>query len=120
VQKQRRQASAKPASRALGIHDQQPPARLQHAGDLGQPLALQVVGQVVHHQAAEHYIKGSVGEGQRLDQPDLKIHHDALARRLGLRDGDHLGCGVDAGHNAAWASQRLGGQCDIAGATANL
>src|SRR4051794_8526582 len=67
----RREHPAKVPDRTLDVHNEEPSPGLQDASNLGETLAFQVVGQVVHHQAAEHDIKGGIRECQRLNYSHL-------------------------------------------------
>src|SRR2546421_6047220 len=75
-------------------------AGLEDTPYLGEARALEVIGQVVQHEAAGHEVERRSRERERLDQGDLEIDLGAGLRRLLLGDVDHLGGGVNAVHRA--------------------
>jgi hypothetical protein len=72
------------------------PAWSEDAADLQQPAVLQLVGQVVKHQAAEHHVEVVVRVRERLDRRDLEAHPDAGASGVAARERDHLRGRVDS------------------------
>ena len=106
------------AGRALEVQYQQPPTRLQHAPDFGQCQNLEVIGQMVHHQAAQHNVKGPSREVERLHKANSKINLHALARRLPAGHVHHFRRGVDAKNLSGGACSFPGGDAQVAGAAA--
>src|SRR5207248_8060566 len=90
------------------VHRQEAAAGLEDTPYLGEPRALEVLGQVVQHEAAGHEVERRIGERERLDQGDLEIDLGAGLRRLLPGDVDHLGGGVNALHLARSHARREG------------
>src|SRR5579859_2386627 len=74
----------------------------------------------MHHEAAEHDVKRSVGEGQRLDGCHTVV--DREVRPLGFLAGnaDHLGGRIDAAHQSARSGAGPGALGELAGAAADF
>src|SRR5215211_5755843 len=74
--------------RALEIGNHQPPADFEHTGDFSEPLTLESIRQMMHHQGREYDIKRLVGDGKMLDYPDLEIDWQVTPSsfRAGTRD----------------------------------
>ena len=53
----RNEAQSRIGTEGVVILDQQSPLGLEHTPDLGKPLTLELIGQVVHHQTAQHNIE---------------------------------------------------------------
>src|SRR5713101_3816021 len=97
--------------RAPGIDNQQAPSWFEHAGNFSQPLTLEVVRQVVHHQGTERDIERLVGEWELLDHPGLEVDLQAASSRFAAGTGEQLRRGINARHktccaNALFSDQR--------------
>jgi hypothetical protein len=101
------------------VHRHEAAAGLEDTPYLVEPRALEIIGQVVQHEAAGHEVEGSVRERDRLDQGDLEIDIGAGLRRLLLGDLDHLRRGVDAVHLTR-SHARLEGEGERARAAADV
>src|SRR3989440_11699781 len=101
------------------VHGHEAAAGLEDTPYLGEPRALEVIGQVVQHEAAGHEVERRSGERERLDQGDLESDRGAGLRRLLLGDVDHRGGGVKAVHRAR-SHARLEGQGERARAAADV
>src|ERR671931_1974479 len=64
------------------VHRHEAATGLEDTPYLGEPRALEVIGQVVQHEAAGHEIERRSRERERLDQGDLEIDSGAGLRRL--------------------------------------
>src|SRR5438105_1683762 len=119
-QERKGQARQEAATWPLHVHDQQTSTRFEHTPDFSEPEFLQVVGQVMHHQAAEHDVKGATGEGQRLYGGYTEV--DAELRPVRFRAGNvnHLGGRIDATHQPGRSGARVSAQGEFTGAAADL
>lgn len=114
-----RQAGEKPTG-PLEVHNQQPAAGLEDATDLGKAARLQVVRQVVHHQAAEHDVEGGIGEGQGLNSGHTVVDAETAASGFLSGDGDHLGGRIDAANEPGRSGAGPCAPGEFAGAAADL
>src|SRR6266852_5114925 len=93
--------------RAPGIDNQQAPPWFEHAGYFSQPLTLEIVRQVVHHQGAQHDIERLVGERELLNHPELEVDLQAASGRFAAGTGEQLRRGINARHTTRRANALL-------------
>src|SRR5262245_6775266 len=77
------------------VYRHQAPGRTEHAVDLSQPSTLQLIGEMVEHQAAQDHIETLVRRREGFDHPDLEARRHAGAGRPVASQLDHLRGGVD-------------------------
>src|SRR6266849_8174261 len=90
--------------RAPGIDNQQAPPWFEHAGYFSQPLTLEIVRQVVHHQGTQHNIERLVGERELLDHPELEVDLQAASSRFAAGTGEQLHRRINASHTTRRAN----------------
>lgn len=83
------------AGRGAEVGDDEAPARLEHAHDLGEAALLQLDRQVVQHQARQHDVEASVGGKQRIDAGHLETGTARRAARALRGQRDHLRREID-------------------------
>src|SRR5215211_7644700 len=106
--------------RALEIGNHQPPADFEHTGDFSEPLTLEIIGQMMHHQGREYDIKRLVGEGKMLDYPDLEIDWHVAPNSFRTGAGDLLWRRVNADDTARSANVLLNFNRQRSSATAHI
>jgi hypothetical protein len=70
-------------------------SRLQYPADFPEPPTLELVGQMVEHQATQHHVESVGRVRKRLDHANVKAHPHACPCRVPARQRDHFRGRVD-------------------------
>ena len=85
----------RPVGRRAEIDGHHAPPWLEHAPDFCQPSTLQLVGQMVKHEAVQHHVEVVVRIRERLDRSNLEAYPHARLCRVSVRELElwvkHLG-----------------------------
>jgi len=102
------------------VHGYQASARFENAADFREPALLQVIRQMVEHQAAQYHVEERVRVRERLDRRDLEPNLNAGPGRIPPSQADHLGRWVDAERLARSSSDASGNDRESSWATPHV
>src|SRR5215831_15684856 len=102
------------------IEDQQTTFWFEHTGNFSESLHLEVIGQLMHHHAAQHHIKRLVRKSELLYHPWLKVDREAASCRFAAGSGEQRSRRVNAEHTTLRANALFGDHCQRSGAASHI